>query len=301
MIDFVPMRSRTCKSDDGQTITYRVIDDRTSTQTLVFSGGLGGTHLIWTALARALRASYRLIIWDYPGLTASPSSSSVRSVSVSDLAACQKTVMDTENVERACIVGWSMGPQVALEFSDRYPDRISALVAICGVAGRPFEDHQESEPVAAALGLRAAVPGAVEWISERIDRIEKLKSMLRKIEHPTRWAKRLGLVDPHLDELVFDAVIRDFIDLDPGTYRQYVKAAAEHDASHMLSTLKLPVFALGGEKDRLVPCARVKELADAIPGASYMEIRGATHFLPLEYANLTALEIDEFIKQRVTN
>ena len=154
------MKSRICTTDDGQSITYRVIDDGPSTHTLVFSGGLGGTHLIWTALARALRARYRLIIWDYPGLTASPSPSRVDSVSVSDLAVFQKTVMDVENVERACIVGWSMGPQVALEFSGRYPDRISAIVAICGVAGRPFEDHQESEPLAAALGLRAAVPGA---------------------------------------------------------------------------------------------------------------------------------------------
>ncbi len=43
-----------------------------------------------------------------------------------------------------------------------------------------------------------------------------------------------------------------------------IEVAAEHDASHMLSTLKLPVFAPGGEKDRLVPCARVKDLRDLL-------------------------------------
>jgi pimeloyl-ACP methyl ester carboxylesterase len=291
------MRPRTCQTTDGVALRYRLIDDGVAARTLVFAGGLGGTHLVWSALARNLRRGARILIWDYPGLAAGEMISELVRVDIEALAGYLETVLEAEQVEDAVLVGWSLGAQVAFELLHRERFRIAALVSICGVAGRAFVDDREEEPLAAALGLRAAVPNAVGWLSERIDRIETLRAMLRRIDRPTRWATRLGLVDSHVDELVFDAVVRDFIELDPAVYRRYVEAAAAHDATAALSALDLPVLAVAGERDRLVPAARVEELATAIRGAEYVAVRGATHFLPLEYADRLALEIEEFLER----
>lgn len=292
------MRPRTCTAPGGVEITYRLIGDGGGRPTLVFAGGLGGTHLVWTALTRALRDRYRIAIWDYPGLSAGRSLPADRPCDIPTLAAYQQAVLDAVGAERACLVGWSLGTQVAVEFTRERADRCAALIAVCGTAAPPFADDQQEEPIAAALGIRSAVPGAVEWLSQRADRIEALRGMLRRLDHPTRWAKRLGLIDPLADELVFDAVIRDFIDLDPRTYRRYLEAAAVHDATALLADLDLPVLAVAGERDRLVRAAMVEELASAVAGAEFLEIRGATHFLPLEYADRLALELDDFLCRR---
>jgi pimeloyl-ACP methyl ester carboxylesterase len=274
-----------------------VADPGAGPRTLVLAGGLGGSWLIWTGLIRALRSDYRIVIWEYPGLAGG--ADPLLPVDVPTLAAHQAAVLDAAGIERAVLVGWSLGTQVAAEFFHRFPGRAEALVSICGLDGHPFSDDVEDEPIAAALGLRAGMPDAVGWLTERIDRIEHLRAMLRRIERPTRWAKRLGLVDPLADDLLFDAVIRDFIDLDPVVYRRYVEAAAAHDASALRPATTLPVLAAAGERDRLVRPSRVEEMARALPDAEYLEVRGATHFLPLEYPDLLALRVDEFLGRRL--
>ncbi len=273
-----------------------MIEDGEAAQTLVLSGGLGGTHLIWSALARSLRNRYRLVIWEYPGLAAGKSIPRSVPVDVVSLAGYQNAVFQAANVDHATLVGWSLGPQVSLEFLRHNPDMVDALVFVCGVAGSPFVDHDE-EPIAVALGLRAAFPNAVTWLSKRLDSIEKLKAMLNRLEHPTRWAKRLGFVDPLVDELLFDAVIRDFIGMDPHVYRRYVHEAASHDAGDMLDTLAVPLLVVAGQKDMLIPPSRAREVSERVEGSSYMEARGGTHFLPLEYPDLLGLKIDEFMKK----
>ena len=294
------LRPKKCTGEGGAEIVYRVADDAgEGAPALVLAGGLGGTHLVWTALTRGLRDRHRIVLWDYPGLTSGGSLPEDAPVDIAALARDQAAVLDAVGVERAVAVGWSLGTQVAVEFARLAPGRCRALVAICGVDGRPFLDDPEDEPIAAALGLREAVPGAVGWLSRRIERIERLKAMLRRIERPTRWAKRLGFVDPLVDELVFDAVTRDFIDLDPSTYRRYVEAAAAHDASDACGDLHLPVLAVAGERDRLLLPSRVEEMARAIPGAEYLAVRGATHFLPLEYPDTLTAEIEDFLRRRL--
>jgi len=292
------MRPRTCTSSDGTEITYRLIGDGGARTTLVFAGGLGGTHLVWTSLARALRGRYRIAIWDYPGLAAGRRLAAGSPCDIPTLAGYQAEVLDAVEAERVYLLGWSLGTQVAVEFTREHVDRCLALIAVCGTASPPFVDDQQEEPIAAALGIRSAVPGAVEWLSQRADRIDALRTMLRRLDHPTRWAKRLGLIDPQADELVFDAVIRDFIDLDPSTYRRYMEAAATHDASDLLPGLDLPVMAVAGERDRLVLASMVEEMASDVAESEFLEVRGATHFLPLEYADRLALEVDDFIRRR---
>jgi pimeloyl-ACP methyl ester carboxylesterase len=292
------MRPKTCIAPDGVEITYRLIGEAGDRATLVLAGGLGGTHLVWTALTRALRDRYRILIWDYPGLAAGRRIATDQPCDIPTLAGYQEVVLDAVSAERAYLLGWSLGTQVAVEFTRGRVDRCLALVAVCGTAAPPFVDDEQEEPIAAALGIRSAVPGAVGWLSQRADRIDALRGMLRRLDHPTRWAKRLGLIDPQADELVFDAVIRDFIDLDPTTYRRYMQAAATHDASGLLPELDLPVLAVAGERDRLVRASLVEEMASDIAESEFLEVRGATHFLPLEYADRLALEVDDFIRRR---
>jgi pimeloyl-ACP methyl ester carboxylesterase len=291
------MRPRTCTAPGGIEITYRLVGDRADAPTIVFTGGLGGTHLVWTALTRALRDRFRVLIWDYPGLASGRRLAADIPCDIPALAGYQEAVLDAVGAEQAVLLGWSLGTQVAVEFTRGRAQRCVALIAVCGTAAPPFVDDEEQEPIAAALGLRAAVPGAVSWISERADRIDTLRSMLKRLDHPTRWAKRLGFIDPLADELVFDAVIRDFIDLDPETYRRYMEAAAAHDASDLLPALHVPALIVAGERDRLVPAAMVEEMATDIAGSEYLEVRGATHFLPLEYSGLLSLEVDDFLRR----
>lgn len=294
------MKPITCTANNGVPITYRIFADDVASDTIVLSGGLGGTHLVWSALAKRLRENFRLIVWDYPGLASGTTIPPSAPVDVPSLADYLHAVMNDARLDSAILGGWSLGPQVSLELFRSHPEMVRALIFICGAAANPFSDNNEEEPIAAALGIRSGFPDAVSWVAGRLDTIDRLRSMLSRLEHPTRWAKRLGFVDPLVDELIFDAVIRDFIGMDPVVYRRYVEAAAAHDASDLLGAIHLPVLLVSGQKDRLMTPRRMNELQMKIEGAEHLEARGATHFLPIEYPDLLALKIVDFVSRRVS-
>jgi pimeloyl-ACP methyl ester carboxylesterase len=292
------MKIKTCQYQEID-LTYRVIDDAKTEKTLVCLGGLGGTFLIWSSFVRNIRDRYRIIIWDYPGLSAGTKLPDDVSVEVSALTTYLEAVLDAEGVDQACLIGWSLGSQVAMEYARLSVNRIQVLVSVCGLAGQPFVDDSEDELLRTSLDVISALPQAIGWISKRLKRIDSFRARLRDIEHPTRWAKTLGLVDPIIDEIAFDAVIRDFLALDIETYNRYAFASGEHDATDILEKLDFPVLVIAGEQDRFVSEERMKKMAAAIPGAEYFEVNGATHYLPLEYGPLLALKIDDFIKRKL--
>ncbi len=292
------MEVKTCKYRELD-LTYRVIDDAKTEKTLVCLGGLGGTFLIWSSLVRDLRERYRILIWDYPGLSADTALPADVPVDVPALSTYLETVLDAEGVNRASLIGWSMGSQVALEFARLSRDRIQALVSVCGLSGQPFFDDSEEELLRTSLDMIGTLPQAIGWISKRLKRIDTFRAKLRNIERPTRWARTLGLVDPVIDEIAFDAVIRDFLAIDIETYNRYAFASGQHDASDLLEKLDFPTLVIAGEQDRFVQEARVKKMASIIPDCEYFQVTGATHYLPLEYGPLLALKIDDFIKRKL--
>ncbi|MCP4600635.1 MAG: alpha/beta hydrolase [Proteobacteria bacterium] len=288
---------QSCQIADVE-VTFYTVDDVGAKETIVCSGGLGGTHLIWSALVRAVRDRYRIVIWNYPGLRAGETLAGHVSVDVPVLAEYLEAVLDVNGIDTASFIGWSLGVQVALEFARLRSDRVQALAAVCGLAGEPFvDDSKDEDPLRAVLSRRKPISEAFGWLSERLERIDTLRAVLQGIDHPTRWAKRFGLVDPLIDELVFDAVIRDFLALDANVYNRYARASAEHDASDILKTIPFPVLTIAGERDRFVRPDRIQQMAATIPKSEYFEVRGATHYLPLEYGQLFSLKIDDFIKE----
>ena len=174
------------------------------------------------------------------------------------------------------------------------------LFRSCGLPGKPFlQGDGVADFSSPAKAMRTSVlPGAISWLSERLDRIEKFRNVLRKFENPTLWAKRFGLVDPIIDEIVFDAVIKDFLTIDAAVYRQYALATAEHDASDVLSEMKVPLLAFAAEKDRSISHDRIVAMVNEAAIGEFFLVRGATHYLPLEYPELLALKMEDFFQEQ---
>jgi pimeloyl-ACP methyl ester carboxylesterase len=288
--------------DEEPELTYRVMGPESAPKTIVCLGGLGGTHLIWSTLARNLESDYRIVIWDYPGLVAGETYPPEKPLDVPALSNLLERVLNSLQVKRAWFAGWSFGVQLAAEFARLNSHRIAALAAVGGVAGRPFNEKlkTEEDPLGSMWAAgKATLPFAVDWLTERLEKVEHMRSFLRRIKHPTRWAIRLGFVNPCIDEFMFDSVVEDFLALNVDTYNRYAQAISGHDALDALVDGDFPVLALAGEKDRFLPPERIREMVDAIPGSEYFEVKGGTHYMPLEFGELIASKIDIFFSQRM--
>lgn len=95
---------------------------------------------IWTGIAMFFSNNYKLIIPDLPG---SGKSSFVKEdLTMEDMAEFVYEILVHESVQRAIVVGHSMGGYVALAFADMYPE---AVVGIAMVHSTAFADNDEKK------------------------------------------------------------------------------------------------------------------------------------------------------------
>jgi len=105
--------------------------------TIVLANGLGGNIDAWRYFTDFFGPKHRIISWDYRGLYRSgPAAGS--DYSVATHADDGVAVMDALGVDKAILVGWSMGVQVSFEVLRRHAARVLGLVMINGTFGRPL-------------------------------------------------------------------------------------------------------------------------------------------------------------------
>ena len=192
---------------------------------MLISNGLGTPHDAWPDINRRA-GTYRVMTWDHRGLGGSqrPSDESRISISVhtDDLFA----VMDSYGVDRAVVIGWSAGVNVAFEAAVRQPQRIAGVLAVGGVPGGTFEALLH--PLPGFLRPRAGRVGShlMRYLGPVLNRLGD--GLPGSPEHgfDPRGVAALGRDVIHGQTLV--KVLRRFADHDWPWYPRLARAVGDH-------------------------------------------------------------------------
>lgn len=228
--------------------------------------GVGVPGSGWRPQLEPLGARYRCLSYDHPGLGASEPPR--EPTTVAGLAADALAVLDAERVERAHVVGHSLGGLVALELALAARARVRSLALLCTFAdGRAPGRTPRMLWLGARtrIGTRAMRRGAfVELVSSRRALAERSRAQL---------VARLG-----------ELFGRDLADL-PRAARQQLVAMRARDLRTELGALAgLPAWVVSGAEDPIAPPALGAELARHLPGARFEVLADASHALPIERA-----------------
>lgn len=120
---FIEVQGRTLHYADSNPSDER----KNSSATLLMIHGLGSSQNFFFPILPWLR-NFRCIIPDTSG--AGRSSLVGTKLSIREIADHAHALLDKLQIQKASIVGHSMGGTVALDFAARYPDRTSAVIAI---------------------------------------------------------------------------------------------------------------------------------------------------------------------------
>ncbi len=283
------MAAYTLEASDGTTLRY--FDSGGVLPPLVLANGLGGPLSAWKHQIQHLRSRYRIISWDYRGLYGSslpPGAAPDLTIGahVRDLL----DVLEATGTKQVALVGWSMGVQVALELYASHPDIVSHLVLVNGTFGRPL--HGVGVPFA-----RHFLPHAVE----RARRMHRVGNVLlaRAARWPETgsWLKRLGVISRTLDGELFSEMVADFGKLDLELYFTMLGILGEHDAAHVLPSIRVPTLVVTGTRDLFTPPHVAEKMAQRVPHGELLIVRGATHYAACEYPELINLRLDKFFQE----
>ena len=259
---------------------------------ILLCNGLGGSWMSWTHQIRYFQDRHRFVSWDYRGLYRSGPPPTPDAVTIEDHQRDALAVMDAAGVERAALIGWSMGVQVALEMFRRHPERVSHLVLVNGVSGQVWSTVLNLGIMGDVLPPVIRSIGAMPRLAEAITR--RLVSMPETIT----WAKRIGLAARTLDDAIFQELAGSFAELDMQLYMRTLEKLGEHDASEILPQIDVPTLVIAGDRDLFTPRSQAERMARRIPGAEIMVVPGGTHYVAVEYPELVNLRIEKFFRER---
>lgn len=183
-----------------------------------------------------------------------------------DMAGDALGLLDTLGLERAHVMGASMGGMIAQAMAIRYPERVQSLVSIMSSTGNP------------------RLPGPT-WEATKVLLRRPPRAKKPFIEYSVKLWKTIGSPGYPFDEghirwrsaRVFDRGLPG-----SGTARQMAAILAHGDRRPDLSELSLPSLVIHGKSDPLIPVAAGIETAESIPGAELILFDGVGHTLPRE-------------------
>lgn len=175
-------------------------------------------------------------------------------------------ILDHLGIERTHVVGVSMGGMIAQVMAIRHPERLITLTSIMSTTG----DDSVGQPTPEADATLTASPA-----STKDDAIES-KVATRKV---------IGTAD-HFDETEAREVAAAEHDrsFDPaGVGRQLAAIMASPDRTEALRSVAAPTLVIHGTEDPLIDVSGGRATAEAIPGATLVEVDGMAHDIPLAY------------------
>jgi pimeloyl-ACP methyl ester carboxylesterase len=231
---------------------------------LLLLNGFTASGLVWPERwLHRLEDRYRVIRVDNRGTGWSRSAPAP--FTIANMADDARDVLKACEVDRAVVLGLSMGGMIAQELAIRHADIVDKLVL---VATRPPTPAQIAPGLDASLHLLKQPPSTVQLHDFLTD----------------TWARMAGerFASDHTDAIaeIVEQIIRR-VTPRSGVMSQVRAMYAWHGA-HRLHRITVDTTVVHGDRDPLVPVGNGMRLARLIPGTTYLELSGVGHLVAHE-------------------
>jgi 3-oxoadipate enol-lactonase len=222
---------------------------------------------IWQPIVPLLKEHARLILPDLRGFGTSPKTEE-EAYTMTMHAEDIRFLMERIGIEKAILVGHSMGGYVALAFAHAFPSRLLGMALVAS--------HADPDP-----------PGRREGRLQTAAQIRERGIAPLLEEMPPRLTP-----NPAVQKTVYHLIAR----CSPQTaIRAQLGMAQRDDAFPWLVGIHAPVLILSGEQDPLLIPERLRAMMQVLPDAEWVSLPGVGHMPMLEAPQATAEAIKSLI------
>jgi 3-oxoadipate enol-lactonase len=230
---------------------------------LIFLHGIGGNAEYWRPQLDAFADDFRAIAWDMPGYGDSAPPAEMTFPVLADAVA---TLIDRLSIDRAHLIGHSLGGMIAQAFARLYPDRLRSLTLAA---------------TSAAFGKRPDGDVDQVWrdrfIEQRLGPLDRGASMTELAPKMVR-----GLIGDMADPKGVEQAILSMAAVPEASYRAAVHCLTGFDQEADLAGIETPTLLLAGEKDPVAPPKVMKRMANAMPNSRLEILPNAGHLANVE-------------------
>ena len=263
------------RSFDGTLLATTLTGDGDRTPVLVCNA-IGANLAPWKRVLVDLERERRVVTWDLRGLLGSGPPASDR-LEAGAHAEDAMAALEHFGIEEVALTSWSNGSRIALEIAERYPDRVKALVLVCGGFGHPFGRFLRYLELPSVLPILAGVGkhfgGSLQAPFRAFVSRPEIHGLI----------SQSGLVGATADNRLLVELLKGVASCDLRTLMAIYEAVVSDGAPEITATVKAPALLIAGEKDPFTPARMQHEMAEAMVNARLEVYEGATHYLPIEF------------------
>ena len=216
---------------------------------IVLCNSLGTTKAMWDGVVPSLAGKHRVIRYEYPGHGGRERAQG--SIDIDDLVDDLLGLMDEESIERAHLVGISIGGMIGIRAAARAATRVETLVVLCSSPRLPYAAWWER----AAIVRESGMSTLIELIADRW------------FTKPFRQA--------------FPETVERYLDMLRGTdvegYAQACELLARADIRPDLARVLAPTLVIAGGEDFATPLRDVEAIARGIKNSKLEVLDGVSH------------------------
>jgi pimeloyl-ACP methyl ester carboxylesterase len=259
----------------------------------ILSDGILCDGFIWKYLWDDLAATLPLVHWHYRGHGRSAPPADPDRIDIAAHAADLGCVRHHVGDPPCVLVGHSMGCQVALEAYRQRPEKVRALVLLCGSFGNVTSTFH-GIPV-----LELVLPKLLDLALKAPDVVRAVWSRLPP-QLALKIALRAGEIDPervHAEDML--PYLSHMTHVDFPMFLRMLRAAGEHTAGDLLAHVDVPVLVVAGDRDTFTPSFLSTAMAEALPHGELLMVTRGTHVTPIEQPELVDARVETFLRERV--
>lgn len=243
---------------NGQRLYYEIEGEGDD---LLLIGGLGQDITGWVFQIPRFIQHYRVIAFDNRDV--GRSSEAKGPYTITDMADDAAGFMDALGINRAYVLGYSMGGSIAQELVLRHPEKVRKLILACttGQLAR----------------YQVNIFAPIRFIREK-DTDGKMLVTQQLFMTMTREFLKLKKAM----NMMFEMMLHPPFPQSNEAFSRQIDASNTFDVLDSLGSVKISTCVLAGNQDILIPPWIAKELADAIPGARFQILEDGGHGLLFE-------------------
>lgn len=245
---------------------------------VLFVHGFPLGHDMWRGQIDAFGPNHRVIAPDLRGFGESKLTGATANTTLTMEAFADDlhVLLHAVFVDRPVVLcGLSMGGYIAWQFFRKYRDQLKALI-LCDT--RATGDSAEQAAGRHKLAEQVLTQGPMAAVD----------AMLPRLVSPKTAEEQPAVVSDLRKMILRNSAV---------SIAATLRGLAERpDCTQMLPNIDVPTLVLCGQHDQITPLAEMKTMAQAIPGAQFVEIADAGHMSNMENPKAVNVSIDRFLK-----
>ncbi len=235
-------------------------------KTLIFIHGLSDDLRYWEILTSSLKNNYKIIRIDLRGH--GESELGADEICINTYANDLKKILDELKIEKANVIGFSLGGAVAIDFAIRYPDYVSSLVLMStflkcdDYLSKLFSQFKEE--------LNKSFEDFFDFMIEKVLCPEVIEKNREELE----ILKQISSQNTNLE-----------------AYEKAVDACINFNAEKSISNINVPTLILAGKYDEIIPLDKQKLIHKSISSSDLIVFDDVRHNLLVGKNNAEIIKI----------